>query len=84
MKVVMEKIAKLFPAYLMNPANRETFHPRNFCRLRYMYALLELFKKLYLFPKFNHNYCILMQKFECSELFADLTTVINIIYEADC
>ena len=35
MKVVMEKIAKLFPAYLMNPANRETFHPRNFCRLWY-------------------------------------------------
>jgi len=27
MKVVMEKIAKLFPTYLMNPANRETFHP---------------------------------------------------------
>jgi len=33
-KVVMEKIAKLFPTYLMSPANRETFHPRNFCRLR--------------------------------------------------
>ena len=32
--VVMEKIAKLFPTYLMSPANRETFHPRNFCRLR--------------------------------------------------
>ena len=32
--VVMEKIEKLFPAYLMNPANLETFHPRNFCRLR--------------------------------------------------
>ena len=31
----MEKIAKLFPAYLMSPANHETFHPRNFCRLRY-------------------------------------------------
>ena len=25
MKVVMDNIAKLFPAYLMNPANRETF-----------------------------------------------------------
>ena len=25
MKAVMEKIAKLFPAYLMSPANRETF-----------------------------------------------------------
>ena len=30
------KIVKLFPAYLMNPVNRETFHPRNFCRLRYV------------------------------------------------
>jgi len=29
-KVVMEKIVKLFPTYLMNPANCETFHPRNF------------------------------------------------------
>ena len=29
MKMVMENIAKVFPAYLMNPANRETFHPRN-------------------------------------------------------
>jgi len=37
MKVVMEKIAKLFPTYLMNPANRETLHPRNFCHLRYYY-----------------------------------------------
>ena len=36
MKVVMEKIAKLFPTYLMNPANHETFHPRNFCHLRYI------------------------------------------------
>ena len=35
----MEKIAKLFLAYLMNPANRETFHPRNFCRLRYCMQL---------------------------------------------
>ena len=35
MKVVMDKIVKLFPAYLMNPENRETFHPWNFCRLRY-------------------------------------------------
>ena len=34
--MVMEKIVKLFPAYLMNPANRETFHPQNFCRLRYL------------------------------------------------
>ena len=25
MKVVMEKITKLFPTYLMNSANRETF-----------------------------------------------------------
>ena len=33
--MVMEKIAKLFPTYLMNPANRKTFHPRNFCRLQY-------------------------------------------------
>jgi len=40
--VVMEKIAKLFPAYLMNPANRETFHPRNFCRLRYPPEISEL------------------------------------------
>jgi len=30
-----KKIAKLFPAYLMNPANCETFHPRNFCRYKY-------------------------------------------------
>ena len=29
-KVVMEKITKLFPAYLMSPANHETFHSRNF------------------------------------------------------
>jgi len=36
MKVVMEKSAKPFPTYLMNPANRETFHPRNFYRLRYV------------------------------------------------
>ena len=34
----MEKIAKLFPAYLMNPANRETFDSRNFCRLQAYYA----------------------------------------------
>jgi len=29
------KNRETFPAYLMNPANRETFHPRNFCRLQY-------------------------------------------------
>ena len=29
------KIAKLFPTYLMNPANRQTFHPQNFCHLWY-------------------------------------------------
>ena len=34
MKVVMEKTAKLFPTYLMNPANRKTFHPQNFCHLQ--------------------------------------------------
>ena len=28
--MVMEKITKLFPTYLMNPANRETFHPETF------------------------------------------------------
>ena len=36
MKVVMDKTAKLFPTYLMNPANRKTFYPQNFCHLQYM------------------------------------------------
>jgi len=31
-----KKILKPFPAYPMNPANPETFHPQNFCRLRYL------------------------------------------------
>jgi len=37
MKLVIEKIVKLFPTYLMNPANHETFHPQNLCCLRYVY-----------------------------------------------
>ena len=46
MKVVMEKIAQLFPAYLMNPANHENFHPQNFCRLRYASLLTKHVAKI--------------------------------------
>ena len=51
MKVVMEKIAKLYPTYLMNPANHETFHPQNFCHLRYKVRAVyftALFTKLFM------------------------------------
>ena len=34
-KVVKDKTTTFFPTYLVNPANHETFYPRNFCHLRY-------------------------------------------------
>jgi len=40
-----KKIAKLFPAYLMNPADRETFHPRNFCCLQYTMLSWQMSKR---------------------------------------
>jgi len=34
--VMTDKIAKVFPTYLMESVNHESFNPRNFCRLRYL------------------------------------------------
>ena len=64
MKVVMEKIAKLFPAYLTNPANRETFHPRNFCRLRYV--ILSHTTNLLLQVTLQHYCCSLTITTRCN------------------
>ena len=80
MRVVMEKIVKLFPTNLINPANRKTFHPQNFCRLRYWNNTSNLVLIIKMLMQIIRGFILKNWHFSCSVIFLQKYFYENLCY----